>query len=70
MPSYGHYFGEYKLCGSAALRTVIATVLGCENLSSVTFTTVIKYINRVFHLLSIYCNVLLSLPWVFKTEMF
>lgn len=70
MLSCGQYFSEYKLCGSVILRMIIATMLGCENIPSVAHTTFMKCINRVFHLLSIYCYILLSLPWAFKTEMF
>lgn len=61
---------EHKLCGSVVLKMVITTMLGCENIPYVTHATFIKYINRVFHLRSIYCYILLSLPWAFKTEMF
>lgn len=58
---------EHKLCGSVILKMVIATMLGCENIP---YVTRYLYINRVFHLRSIYCYILLSLPWAFKTEMF
>jgi len=46
--SCGQYLGEYKLGGSVIVRMVIATMLGCENICSVTCTTFMKSINRVF----------------------